>query len=173
MARFHFIESFNFVMPEDKNSEFMTSQQQRAVSAATDEERVEALRRLFCGVLARCAEEAIDAELPAIEGTPTESKFPLRSDSAYYPYQLARQKGFVGFTDEQRKIVKGLVMHTAFEVMDNVFHQLDNFPGFQIGISLYPCITDPAIEHRLRSLESDDLALARTDIPEALTKHEY
>ncbi len=160
-------------MPEDKYREFLNSQQQRAAAATTEKERVDALRRLFCGVVARCAEEVLDAELPPIDGTPTEPRFALRPESAYYPYQVARKDGFAGFTDKQRQILRGLVMHTAFDVIDNVFYRLDHLPGFQVGISLYSYAEDLAIEHRLRSLEGDDLSSARTDIPAALTKYEY
>lgn len=160
-------------MPEDKYRDFLSTQERRAKAAVSEVERVEALRRLFCGVLALCAERVIDAELAPIDGTPAEPKLEVRPESAYYPYHLARQSGFADFTDQQRQVLKGLVMHTAFDVLDAIFHRLDSFVGFQVGISLYSYAENLSKEHQLRSLETDDLASARIDIPKALTKHEY
>ncbi len=159
-------------MPQQRFREFMQLKLDEAIGAESDSKRRALLREFFFAALSEVVDEVLDREIAPIDGNPAPPKFEIRQDSDYYMYNLARANAFVSFTDDQRKVLRGLVMHTAFDVLDGVLYVLDFMPGCELEIRLHSR-QNPSFNVLLRSPETDQLQYGRNRIPKPLTKYEY
>jgi len=158
-------------MPQENFRAFLQSKLEAAAAATTERERCSDLRQFFYAALSEVAEDVIDKEMRPINGTPTEAQFSLRQDSVYYPYNLAKANAYAAFSDDQRAVLRGLLMRTAFEVLDGVFYTLDCMPDCELEMRLCPEI-DGAVESVILSRDTDELRYGRNHIPKGLTKYE-
>src|SRR2546430_2120163 len=107
------------------------------------EDRIRALMNYFFTALCECAEKVADEEIAPIDGTPIEPQHDLRPDSLYYRYHLARKSAYAEFSTEQRKVLKGLVLRTAFETMFEIALKLQGISEHEVDILLVPkCARD-------------------------------
>jgi hypothetical protein len=158
-------------MPQANFQQFIYSQLDAASKATSEGARRSALRQYFYAVLSEVAEDVIDNEMTPVNGSPTPPKFALRPDSSYYPYNMARANGYASFTDEQRAVLRGLVMRTAFEVLDGIFYSLDFLPDAQLEMRIVS-EADEGVESVILSQDTDELQYGRNYIPKGLTKYE-
>jgi|GEM_PF-6286989 len=151
---------------------YLERQLQEVASSTGREQRIQALMQYFQGSLAACAEKVIDGEMASINGSPQDSRYQDRPDSAYYPYNLAKRNGYAGFTDEQRQVLRGLVQHTAFELLLGIFCRLADMSEHQVSIRLQPKVS-PDLHHDLceRSPDHGNYYWSE-DLPAALSKYE-
>src|SRR5262249_101195 len=116
------------------------------------EDRHRALMQYFFATLFECAEDIADGEIAPIDATATEPRSELRPESLYYEYHLARKSAYAGFSAEQRKAVKGLVLRTAFETMFHIALRLQSMSEHEVDILLRPKCA-PDIEHPLHATD--------------------
>jgi hypothetical protein len=136
------------------------------------EDRVRALMKFFHTALVECAEDVADKEIAPIDGTPAEPSYDLREDSLYYAYHLARKTGYADFSAEQRKVLKGLVLRTAFETMVRIAMRLQIMSEHEVDLVLCPKGARD-IEHPLHQPDIEGHGYWDEELPSSLTKYEY
>jgi hypothetical protein len=156
------------------NLQALLQQQLEIIATATEQEQaLNALIQYFHARLSACAEEVIDEEMAPINGTPFTSPYADRPDSSYFAYNTAKRHAYAGFSEEQRQILRGLVQHTAFEMLQGIFCTLADISEHEVSIQLRPKVK-PELVHDLcaRSPDHGNYYWSE-DIPAAVSKYEY
>jgi hypothetical protein len=160
-------------MPASKYSEFIEKQLRDATTWTDDELRGRALLQYLEASLFECGEKTIDAEMESINGTPYQSPIEDRKDSSYFAYNTARRHAYHGFTNPQKQVLRGLVQHTAFDLVERIVERLLEISKTEAAIRLQPKGAAD-FEYVLGAHHPRDSDFMEDDsLPDQLSKYEH